>query len=325
MGCGDNRGKRDMQRASWMPEPPKALTVEMYRNATEIADVDSQMWDYLCALIPETGADYTSRTRNMLSTLTPELRRYYLVRQFDWLRGGDGLEFCFMEAHAIFLDETLAAFESLGAKPQADIIRQLLPLAKERAKRIAEADAKGAEFNFDDGFWEPWEQKYDAAADSFDFVGAIWNDIVAHPERYAHPPGIAEDKVVPNAKMDSVRVFFATFTKLGNNFNPAVADMYADDAKIQNKRIFPDGRIREMAVVAPQYKQMLREIMPLAKIRGDTDSFTNTTFTAEGIGVRIKTTRHSNLKNYDSPYEILVSPSANGTWLIREEISESRP
>ena len=135
----------------------------------------------------------------------------------------------------------------------------------------------------------------------------------------------AEDKVVPNPTIESAKAFFETFTRLGNSFDPAIAAMYADDAKIQNKRTYPDGRVRAMAMPAPQYKQMLRQVMPLAKERGDTDSFTNTTFTVEGSGVRIKTTRHSNLKNYDSPYELLVSPSTDGIWLIREELSESRP
>jgi len=135
----------------------------------------------------------------------------------------------------------------------------------------------------------------------------------------------AGDTDVPNANIEPARAFFETFTQLGNSFDPAIADKYADDAKIQNKRTYPDGRVRTMTMTAPQYKQMMRQVMPLAKARGDTDSFTNTTFTAEGSGVLIKTTRHSNLKDYDSPYEILVSPSANGAWFIREEISESRP
>ncbi len=134
-----------------------------------------------------------------------------------------------------------------------------------------------------------------------------------------------EEKAAVNPFMEKAKALFEKLTTLGNSFDSAIADLYADDAKIQNSRKYPDGTVRAMTLPAPQYKQMMRQATPLAKARGDTDSFTNTTFTVEGTGVRIKTTRHSNLKNYDSPYEVLVSPSTNGIWLIREEISESRP
>jgi hypothetical protein len=134
-----------------------------------------------------------------------------------------------------------------------------------------------------------------------------------------------EERANVNPFAEKAMALFTKLTTLGNSFDPAIADLYADDARIQNKRTYPDGTVRAMTMPAPQYKHMMRQVMPLAKARGDTDSFTNTTFTVEGTGVRIKTTRHSNLKNYDSPYELLVSPSTNGIWLIREEISESRP
>jgi hypothetical protein len=76
---------------------------------------------------------------------------------------------------------------------------------------------------------------------------------------------------------------------------------------------------------APQYKEMIRKVMPAAKIRGDTNNYTNTRFSLEGGGVRIQCTRHSNLKNYDSPLSLLVAPNKEGIWLIKEELSESRP
>jgi hypothetical protein len=65
--------------------------------------------------------------------------------------------------------------------------------------------------------------------------------------------------------------------------------------------------------------------MPLAKARGDTNEYKDIKYMQEGNNVRITVTRHSNLKNYDSPLSLLVGKTAAGSWKILEEISESRP
>ena len=65
--------------------------------------------------------------------------------------------------------------------------------------------------------------------------------------------------------------------------------------------------------------------MPLAKARGDRNTYSNVSYTREGQRFRIRASRFSELKNYTSPLSLLVGPSANGTWLIYEELSESGP
>ncbi len=62
----------------------------------------------------------------------------------------------------------------------------LIPKAQDRLKRIEEADATGDEFNFDDGFWDPHEKRWDAACEEYDFYAVIWKDIRVHPGRYTH-------------------------------------------------------------------------------------------------------------------------------------------
>lgn len=104
-----------------------------------------------------------------------------------------------------------------------------------------------------------------------------------------------------------------------------MADLYADDALIRNKRFYPDGQVREITIPAPQYKQLLREVMPLAQARNDTSTYSKTTFKLEGMGVRIQAQRFSVMKQYTSPISLRVAPDASGRWLIREELSESRP
>jgi hypothetical protein len=113
--------------------------------------------------------------------------------------------------------------------------------------------------------------------------------------------------------------------KLEKAFDAAAADLYADDAVIKNKRTYPNGQVRELTLPAAQYKSLIRQAMPLAKARGDTNSYSDVIFTSEGSGVRIRATRFSNLKKYSSPISLLMTPQPDGRWLIREELSESQP
>lgn len=145
------------------------------------------MWTYLCALIPDDDRPYRDRKLEMLSLVSPELGRYYLARGFDWERGSGGLEACLMaENDEMLLAETIKAYEWLKATRQAAIIRELLPKAQDRWIKIKQADAQGKEFDYDDGLWEPYEKRWDAALSKFDFYKVIWKDIRQNPNRYTH-------------------------------------------------------------------------------------------------------------------------------------------
>jgi hypothetical protein len=127
---------------------------------------------------------------------------------------------------------------------------------------------------------------------------------------------------------DSIKkaeAIFEKYERLEKDFNPAVADLYAENALIKNKRTYPTGQVRELTMPAQQYKQILRQAMPAAKLRGDYSNYTNVNFSVEGPGVRITADRFSVLKQYTSPISLLVAPNVNDEWLIQEEISESQP
>lgn len=126
-------------------------------------------------------------------------------------------------------------------------------------------------------------------------------------------------------KFQAARKLFDRYVALGKAFDPAAADLYADDAKIQNTRTYPDGRQRTLTMPAPQYKELIRKAMTLAETRNDTNEYKDIKLMEEGKNVRITMTRHSNLKNYDSPLSMLVGETNDGQWKILEEISESRP
>ena len=120
---------------------------------------------------------------------------------------------------------------------------------------------------------------------------------------------------------------WSRYVALEAAFDPAVAELYADDAVIRNKRTYPTGQVREMTLPAAQYKALIRTAMPLAKARNDINRYSDCRFTERGTTdrVRIVCSRYSVLKNYTSPVALLVGPGPQGTWLIFEELSESQP
>jgi hypothetical protein len=127
------------------------------------------------------------------------------------------------------------------------------------------------------------------------------------------------------AAEDPARQLFQQYVALGHAYDASLADLYADDAFIKNKRTYPTGEVRELTMPAAKYKALIRQAMPLARARGDRSTFSDVRYAAEGSRVRIRASRFSELKNYASPVSLLVGPSSSGTWLIYEEVSESRP
>ena len=125
--------------------------------------------------------------------------------------------------------------------------------------------------------------------------------------------------------VEQAKTFFARFVQMERAHDPAVADMYADDAVIRTKRTYPSGEVRELTIPTPQYKQLIRRAIPLARTRGDRSRYTQCVYEPEAVGVRITCSRFSELKQYTSPYGLLVGPGRAGRWQILEEVSESRP
>jgi ketosteroid isomerase-like protein len=128
-----------------------------------------------------------------------------------------------------------------------------------------------------------------------------------------------------NDAVDRAKALFKRYVELANGFDPAVADLYSDDAVIKNKRTYPTGNVRELSMPAPQYKALIRQAMPLAKARGDRSTFTDCKYEEAGEQVRITCSRYSEMKKYTSPLTLVVGPQTGGGWLIFEELSESRP
>jgi hypothetical protein len=115
---------------------------------------------------------------------------------------------------------------------------------------------------------------------------------------------------------------FEQYVALEAKFDPAIADLYADDAVIKNTRRYPDGTSRATVLPAPAYKDLIRKSMATAKARGDTQKYSGIKSKIEDGKLRVTATRYSDLKKHNSPVSLLIA-QRSGRWLIVEELSES--
>lgn len=125
--------------------------------------------------------------------------------------------------------------------------------------------------------------------------------------------------------IERARAVFEAYVHGYRSFDAKVVELYADAAIIQNTRRYPTGEVREIRVPAPKYKAVVAQLMPEMRSRGDRSQYLDPVFSQEGVAVRVRLTRFSELKQYASPMSLLIGADTSGTWRILEELSESRP
>ncbi len=121
------------------------------------------------------------------------------------------------------------------------------------------------------------------------------------------------------------RLFFEQCDRHEKAFDPRLVACYADEAVIQNTRVYPTGQKKVMRLTGVQYKALLKASLPLAQKRNDTSSYSDLEYTQSGDKVIVKGQRYSNLKKYWSPLEIHIGKDQKGEIKFLTEISESQP
>jgi hypothetical protein len=122
------------------------------------------------------------------------------------------------------------------------------------------------------------------------------------------------------------RDFFARYAALGKAYDPAVADLYSDEAFIRAFRRYPHGLERAMELRGVQWKALVRKAMPLAKAQNDRSEYKEPRFEVTGGKVKISAKRYSVRKCYwDPSYYMVLQKQPNGSLTIVEEYSETQP
>jgi ketosteroid isomerase-like protein len=117
---------------------------------------------------------------------------------------------------------------------------------------------------------------------------------------------------------------FREYERRSAQFDATLTELYADDALILSRRV-TGSTARELSFRGDQWKQMIRLGMPVAKLRGDTNRYTNVSARQFGSDVIVTAQRYSELKRYTSPLTLVLRRSGDGAWKIVEESSETQP
>ena len=109
--------------------------------------------------------------------------------------------------------------------------------------------------------------------------------------------------------------------KLADEFNPLMANLYSDDALIQNTVLNSDGSQKTRVIPAPYYKSIIAKAMQMAKEMGDTYTYSDLEFKKEGDRVRVTYVRYSHLRDYSSPVSMLMGLEGDEAGMVFEELS----
>ena len=120
------------------------------------------------------------------------------------------------------------------------------------------------------------------------------------------------------------KLFFSEYETLNKQFDVAVAKLYSDEAKVIGVRSMPDGTEKTLSFDGKKWKQLIVDLMGVAKERGDTSKFTDINITEEGNTAKIRATRYSLIKCHeDKDYYMVVNTHEDGRIEIIEEFSKS--
>lgn len=125
-------------------------------------------------------------------------------------------------------------------------------------------------------------------------------------------------------EISKYRSFFEHYQQLESNFDTAISNLYADEAKITAIRKFPDGVEQKMTVPGIQWKQIVVDSMEIAKKRDDRSEFSNIAVHLNAEGAKITASRYAISKCFtDHNYYMVVQSTDSGQLQIIEEFIES--
>lgn len=138
------------------------------------------------------------------------------------------------------------------------------------------------------------------------------------------PPASAEGPKPTSSQLEKARALFQRYIDLEQSFDPALADLYADDALIRNTKVRPGGREYTIPIPAHQYKELLRHAIKIAQEKGDKRVYSGIEYVADARGVRMNALRISLLEETSTPVSIVFGPWHDGRWLVLEESTLDR-
>jgi hypothetical protein len=134
------------------------------------------------------------------------------------------------------------------------------------------------------------------------------------------PPAASGSQPGASDDLSAARALFEQYVALSDRYDPGVAGLYSDAARIRTRRTSASGQVQELELDGARWKKLIVQAMPIAKQRGDLSKFSNVSVASHADGARITAQRYSTFRcHLDETYFMVVAPDENGTWRIVEE------
>lgn len=117
----------------------------------------------------------------------------------------------------------------------------------------------------------------------------------------------------------AAKSLFERYKELEASFDPALADLYKDDAKIDATWIEESGEKKSAILTGAAYKDVIRKSMTEAQEKKDTSTYTEIVYTVLDTGVQVSGKKKSSLKDTADLFSLLLVKDAEGKWMIGAE------
>lgn len=119
--------------------------------------------------------------------------------------------------------------------------------------------------------------------------------------------------------------FFNNYVSSANNYSPTITKMYAPDAKIIRVVLKKDGTKVTRVTNTQRYISEMKKSQAIAKVRRYKNYYSNVHVSQTGEDTyKISSLRQPSGEKYKLNAYMVVKKQPNGTWLIIEEMMETK-
>lgn len=119
--------------------------------------------------------------------------------------------------------------------------------------------------------------------------------------------------------------FFNNYVNSANNYNPVISTMYSPSARIIREIVKPDGSTVTRVTNTQRYISEMKKAQIVAKVRQYKNNYTNVK--VEQIGTdtyKVSSLRQPSGESYKLKAYFVVKKQPNGSWLIIEEMMQTK-
>lgn len=119
--------------------------------------------------------------------------------------------------------------------------------------------------------------------------------------------------------------FFNNYVESANSYNPSITTMYSPSARIIREIVKPDGSTVTRVTNTQRYISEMRKSQIVAKIRQYKNNYTNIRVDQTGTDTyKISALRQPSGESYKLKSYFVVKKQHNGSWLIIEEMMQTK-